>query len=126
MPRFFVPLVFAVAIASCDSDVSSTSKPDSQPPLEFGTVAVQIDGTRWFILRARASVGGWFDPQIAQLMIQAPNQGVPGYRELISARICAAPTVRAYSFAAPGLAIAATWITPGQATGPHGGSGDAV
>ena len=86
--------LFVVAITACDSDLIVPGEPEPEPAPQFGTVAVQVGGRRWFVLPGPDSVVGYFDPQIRQLMVQAPSQGGPGYRQLISLRICGVPTVQ--------------------------------
>lgn len=120
-------LGLTVAImAGCDSHVAAPGTPDLQPEAEFGTIAVQVNGARWFMLRSYDSVIGYIDPQFVRLSVQAPNQGVFGAPRRISMGICGVTTPQAYSFAAPGHALVATWTVPGQSTRPRGKSGKAV
>jgi len=112
--------VFIAALTACDDSVGLPTVPDPEPASQFGTVAVQVDGTRWFVLPGPDSIVAYFDPQIQQLMVQATSQERGGYRQLVSMRVCGVPTAQAYSFTAPGLGIGATWMALLEYERPRG------
>jgi hypothetical protein len=107
-------LLALAGLEGCDSAGPGGTGPSPEPPAEFGTVRVLVDGKTWVRFASPGAFVGFYDPRIAQLEVRGVYYGPlpdPGYG--LNIRLCAVPEPRSYRFADHTLAMRATWGAPG-------------